>query len=257
MATIEHDTPSTGAEMRHLLLVRSGEQAALRSASSPDCDLCLLPSPDLASSDSESAKLLTQCEVLDLSPELLSTDLASKISGLPALKAVRLTSNASDEPARITSFPSTPTLVYLSAPETLLDLRPKAGDMGPFPVCSSETRRLVFNFLPAVTDERPKYRPKGRRPDVDHVVSVLHDGAGDEAHFWINWAVRYEIETTVVLCGGDFDAKRAALGEQVDLHHIHVQVLSDEDYKAQAGEDTFAIETQHFLTPEEEAAAAA
>lgn len=256
MATIEHDTPSASAEARHLQLSSSGEQAALRSASSPDCDLCLLPSPDSVSGDSVSAKLLAQCEVLDLSPELLSTELAAKLSGLPALKAARLTSNASDEPPRVATFPSSPTLVYLSAPETLLDLRPKAGDMGPFPVCSSETRRLVFNFLPG-TDERPKYRPKGRRPDVDHVVCVLHDGAGDEAHFWINWAVRYEIETTVVLCGCEFDAKRAALGEQVDLHHIHVQVLSDEDHKAQVGEDAFAIETQHFLTPEEEATAAA
>lgn len=252
MAATEHDTPDLSAGAKHLLLARSGEQVALRSASSPARDLCLLTSSTDPGSDL--AKLLAQCEALDVSPELLSDEVQSTLGTLPALKTLRFIAGAGEEPVRVSAFPPAPTLVYLAPPETLIDLKPKAGDMGPFPVCSSETRRLVFNF-PRATDERPTYRPKGRRPNVDHVVCVMHDGAGDEAHTWINWAVRYEIETTVVLCGGDFEAKRAALGEQVDLHHIHVQVLPEEDYREQVGADAFALETQRLLNPEEAATA--
>lgn len=245
MAATEHDTPDLSAGVKHLLLARSGEQTALRSASSPARDLCLLTSSTDPGSDL--TELLAQCEVLDVSPGILTEELQSTLGTLPALKALRLITGAGEEPIRVSAFPSAPTLVYLAPPETLIDLKPKAGDMGPFPICSPETRRLVLNF-PPTTDEQPKYRPKGRRPDVDHVVCVMHDGAGDEAHTWINWAVRYEIETTVVLYGGDFEAKRAALGEQVDLHHIHVQVLPEEDYREQVDAEAFGLETQRFLS---------
>lgn len=292
MATTEHDTPgvSAGAQARHLLFVRSGERAALRSALAPSRDL-LPPGPAPANADAGPdralALALAHCEVLDVAPALLSEDLGATLRAIPALRTVRLASDGDGadadrdadtdtgadtgaEPVRVSAFPRAETLVYLSAPETLVDLRPRAGSTAPLPVCAPDTRRLVLNFAPddssadpadpagrASPRPRPRYRPKARRPGVERVVCVLHDGAGAAAHPWINWAVRHEIETTVVLCGAAFAAARVALAEQVDLHHIHVLVLSADEYRAQVGEDAFAVDTARFLSPEEEEAAAA
>lgn len=244
MSTTEHDAPVAAADseiVRSPEVVASGEPPATLTAPS-------------SSNGPVTFNDISRDGVVDITPSQLSKSVDAVQKDTSELTTLRLRpDDPSEGLVRITTFPPAQTLVYLAPPEALIDLKPSPGDMGPFPVCSDNTQCLVFNF-PPTSDERPKYRPKARRPNVDHVVCVLHDGSGDEAHFWINWAVRYEIETTVVLCGGDFEAKREALGEQVDLHHIHIQVLSDEAYREQVGDNAFATETQLDLSPETGAA---